>query len=343
MSKRRRLPLYVNLYRDRHGKIRVYFRRKGQLQIPLPTDVRSEEFRIAYRNALAGQLAPTNTQRQPVSPRSIGALILSYQATTEYKNLKPNTNKSYTLYLDKIREAHGHRSVSGLNRAHLIKILEPYAGQSGVGTIMLILWRILIKHALILEWLDRDPSVGMKRPKGTAIKAWTDDEISAFEKRWLIGTVERTTFALLLYTGQRGPSDVRRMTWADIKDNSIKVVQTKTNTKLTIALHRDLKKVLAGANREHLAIITHGRGKTYTEMGFSCWFREAMNEAGISKTCRPHGLRVSASVRLAEAGCSAHEIMSITGHKSLALVQHYTQEAEQKRLSKAAIKKLERS
>jgi hypothetical protein len=51
---------------------------------------------------------------------------------------------------------------------------------------------------------------------------------------------------------------------------------------------------------------------------------------------------VSAAVRLAECGCSAHEIMSITDHKSLALVQHYTQEVEQKKLSRIAIEKLER-
>jgi len=44
-------------------------------------------------------------------------------------------------------------------------------------------------------------------------------------------------------------------------------------------------------------------------------------------------------VRLAECGCSAHEIMSITGHKSLALVQHYTQEVEQMKLSRIASKR----
>jgi integrase len=133
------------------------------------------------------------------------------------------------------------------------------------------------------------------------------------------------------------------MTWADIRDDTIKIVQTKTGAKLTIALHKELRKVLAAASREHVAIITHGRGKVFSENAFSSWFREAMNEAGIAMDCRPHGLRVSSATRLAECGCSAHEIMSITGHKSLALVQHYTAEAEQKRLSKAAIKKLERT
>lgn len=52
--------------------------------------------------------------------------------------------------------------------------------------------------------------------------------------------------------------------------------------------------------------------------------------------------RIEAAARsLAEAGCSAHEIMSITGHKSLAEVQRYCDKASQKRRATAAITKLQ--
>jgi hypothetical protein len=40
-----------------------------------------------------------------------------------------------------------------------------------------------------------------------------------------------------------------------------------------------------------------------------------------------HGLRKVAARDLAEAGCSVHEIMSVTGHKSLAEVERYTKAA----------------
>lgn len=49
-----------------------------------------------------------------------------------------------------------------------------------------------------------------------------------------------------------------------------------------------------------------------------------------------HGLRKTAAVQLAEAGCSDAEIQFVTGHKSLAMVQHYRKRAAQKRLSKTA-------
>ena len=44
---------------------------------------------------------------------------------------------------------------------------------------------------------------------------WTDEEIAAYEGRWPIGSVERTAFALLLFTGQR-MSAVSRMAWSDV-------------------------------------------------------------------------------------------------------------------------------
>ena len=56
-----------------------------------------------------------------------------------------------------------------------------------------------------------------------------------------------------------------------------------------------------------------------------------------------HGLRKLAAVRLAEAGCSAHEIAAITGHSSLDQVALYTREADQARLAKAAILRLQKN
>ena len=55
---------------------------------------------------------------------------------------------------------------------------------------------------------------------------------------------------------------------------------------------------------------------------------------------RAHGLRKACgSARLAEAGCTAHQIAAITGHASLREVEHYTKAAEQKRLARQAMEK----
>jgi hypothetical protein len=52
-----------------------------------------------------------------------------------------------------------------------------------------------------------------------------------------------------------------------------------------------------------------------------------------------HGLRKAAARRLAEAGCTMHEIAAITGHASLSEVQRYRRAADQARLARAAMDK----
>ena len=45
--------LYIDRFRDRHGKMRYYFRRPGGRRTPLPGQPGSREFQAAYEAALA--------------------------------------------------------------------------------------------------------------------------------------------------------------------------------------------------------------------------------------------------------------------------------------------------
>ena len=56
--------------------------------------------------------------------------------------------------------------------------------------------------------------------------------------------------------------------------------------------------------------------------------------------CSAHGLRKAAARRLAEAGCTAHEISAITGHASLREVARYTEAADRRKLAASAMAKV---
>jgi integrase len=58
---------------------------------------------------------------------------------------------------------------------------------------------------------------------------------------------------------------------------------------------------------------------------------------GLVEDRSAHGLRKSAPIRLANAGCTAHEIAAVTGHRSLREVEHYTRAADQERLARQAM------
>jgi integrase len=340
MSMPRKLPPFVERWRDRHGKVRVYFRKDKGRRVALPS-IGSDAFDAAYHAALSGQLAPIHQHRTRPTPGTIEALIVSYLRSAPYRALRNTTKTGYASRIEALRTQHVHRTVAGLTRERIITgILQPYADRPGAALSTLKMLRVLIRHAIDIGWLKHDPSLGIKRPKTQEIRSWTDAEIKAFEERWPIGTKQRLAFALLLYTGQRR-SDVHRMIWSDVTGASIRVVQQKTGRKLAIPLHRELLAVLAAAGREHITIINTGWGQPFTVDGFSQWMRHAITEAGLPIECQPHGLRKAAGRRLAEAGCTAHEIMAVLGHKTLTEAERYTREADQAQLATAAMTKLE--
>ena len=58
------------------------------------------------------------------------------------------------------------------------------------------------------------------------------------------------------------------------------------------------------------------------------------------KGCTYQGLRANAASALIAASCNNDEIKSITGHKTNAMVKHYTSTARKKLDAKRAMKKL---
>jgi integrase len=263
--------------------------------------------------------------------------------SASYVGLRDTTKAGYASRIELLRTKHSHRSVAGLTRERINNgVLASYADRPGAKLSILKILRVLIRHAIDIGWLQNDPSLGIKRPKTQEIRSWTDAEIAAFEDHWPMDTKQRLAFELMLHTGQRR-SDVHRMTWTDVSETTIRVVQQKTGHKLAIPLHQRLREVLAVAQRDrkHVTIITTAYGRPFTVDGFSQWLRTAITKAGLPIECQPHGLRKAAGRRLAEAGCTAHEIMAVLGHKTLSEAERYTREADQARLAVAALAKLE--
>lgn len=334
------LPRYCEKWRDRHGTLRIYARKGKGPRVALPSDPDSPEFTEAYLAFMRGTLPP-KPGKASAAPGTIAALVTSYMRSAAYTRLRPTTRTGYATRIEVLRTQHGERTVAGMTRQRIeAKILAPYADRPGQMLALLKMLRVLVRHAIEIGWITSDPTAGIKRPKGGEVRAWTEAEIAAFKARWPMGSKEHLAFALMLYTGQRR-SDVHRMTWADVEGSAIRVVQQKTGAKLTIALHRDLQAALAAAPREHMTIINTAFGRPFTVAGFSAFMRDAITEAGLPLSAQPHGLRKAAGRRLAEAGCTAHEIMAVLGHKTLAEAERYTREADQKRLASAAVTKLE--
>jgi hypothetical protein len=62
--------------------------------------------------------------------------------------------------------------------------------------------------------------------------------------------------------------------------------------------------------------------------------------AGLPNECRLHGLKKGGLRRLAEADATTHELMSVSGHRTLAQLQVYTEDVRKKLADKAIRKRI---
>jgi integrase len=101
-----------------------------------------------------------------------------------------------------------------------------------------------------------------------------------------------------------------------------------------------LQAALADQPKDAPTFLLTEYGRPYSAAGFGNWVRDRCDEAGLPN-CASHGLRKACARRLAEAGCTIHQIKAITGHKTDAEVHRYTAKADQVRLAHSAFEKLQ--
>jgi integrase len=342
-----KMPKHTQAFVDRHGKARFYFRRTGTKLVPLPGLPWSPEFMAAYEAAMAGQ-GPVVGLRMP-KPGSFAALAASYFASPNFLTMKPSTKNVYRNAIDRLCQSKdkdgnesGTKSATTLRREHIVKMMAARANKPESANLLRKVLRAMMQHAVEIGLRAEDPTRDVKaiRVKSDGFHSWTDAEIARFEALHAIGSRPRLALALLLYTGQRR-SDVVTMGNQHVDRNgAIHLRQKKTGAVLAIPMHSALVEIIDATPSNHLTFLTTQFGKPFTAAGFGNWFREQCNEAML-RHCSAHGLRKAAARRLAEAGCTAHEIASITGHASLREIDRYTKAANQVRLAVSAMHKTE--
>jgi integrase len=334
----------VNRVRGRDGVSRYYYRRPGRKNVRLP-DLTYPEFAAAYA-AAEMDAEPIKIGASRSKAGSVAAVVGAYLGSAAFENQAAETRRTRRNILERFREQHGDKPFALIGRKHVQAMVDGKKGTPSAARNFLNTLRALMTFSV--KTMDPpartdDPTIGVTRAKieeGDGFPMWGEADIAKFEAKHPLGTMARLALALLLCTGQRR-SDVVKMGRQHVEGGMIRVRQQKTGTLLMIPLHADLRAAIdAMPPSAHLTFLATTYGKTRTGAGFGTWFRECCDEAGIPKGTSAHGLRKAMCRRLAEAGCSAHEIMAISGHKSLREVERYTKGADQKRMARAAMARL---
>jgi integrase len=330
---------YIHQFVDRHGRIRRYVRLPGRKRVPLKGAPGTDEFMEAYRAALAGEAPRLAIGASRTRPGTINAAVVAYYGSVAFLNLASSTQNVRRNILERFRTAHGDKRLATLERRHISDMIAAKAATTpAAAQVLLKVIRALMQFCQSVDMRDDNPAIGVKNVKlrSDGIYTWSEADIAKFEKAHPIGTRARLALALLLHTGQRR-SDVIRMGRQHLRDGVIHITQQKTAAVLAIPVHPELAGIIEATPSSNLTFLVTRDGSSFSPAGFGNWFREKCNEAGLPKQCSAHGLRKAACRRLAEAGCSAPEIMSISGHSSLREVQRYCVAADQARMAKSAM------
>lgn len=334
----------VSSYPDRHGQRRWRYR-KGGFSRDLGTDYGSADFVQRYEAAkkehLTGRKAGAGATR--TIPGSVNDLVAAWYQSPEWRALAALTKRTYRGVIEPFRQKHGDKPVNRLERRHVMAFLAEKAETPSAANNLRKRLGQLLDHAIALDWIKANPARLTKAYKisGEGFHAWDEGEIARFFQVHGPGTVAHRAVALMLYSGA-ARVDAVKLGPMNLKGGRIEYRRQKTaktnGVLVSIPLHPDLADVLATcpADRPFLAT-AYGQSRSPDDLGNL--MRQWCDAAGLSE-CSAHGLRKACARRLAEAGATAHEIMAVTGHKTLAEVQRYTETAVREGLADSAHAKL---
>lgn len=357
-----RLP-YIHSFTDRHGRQRFYVRRAGRKSVALPGLPGSEIFMSAYQSALDNlELREIGARRTMLG--TVNAAIVAYYAHTSFTaDLAPATQRMRRNILERFRaqqapsgQTYGDKHLATLPQDAIERLLarmRPFAQRNWLKTL-----RGLMRFAVDAKLRPDDPTrdIELRRAmRSGGHLTWGDDEVLKYRGWHPLGTVARVALELMLNVAARRGDAYKLGRQHVTKDGRLSWRPNKTRRStgrvITIRILPELRAALdAMPASDALTFLTTDYDKPFASSAafgnkFADWCEEAglagvVGDDGRTRNFRAHGLRKAACRRLAEAGCTAPEIASVSGHSTLAQVQIYIDEADRQRMAETAMRKV---
>ena len=282
--------------------------------------------------------------KSAIKPGSFSDLITIFYQTAAFIQLSDASRQTYRYTLERFRAEYGNHPVAGFEERHVAAILDRMATIPAAANRLRRMLIALMKLAKQRKMIRVNPMTDIEpiRYKTKPHKDWPEAEIKRFTDCYPIGTRERLAFELLLCVGSRR-GDGLRMGPGHVRCGRLRYRQQKNGANIDIPMPPQLRAAIAAMppRKQQVVFLEARGGKAFTDKGFGKWFSEISQKAGVPKGLSPHGLRKACCRRLAEAGCSPHEIMAISGHTTLKEVTRYTEAASRSKLADSAMKTLQ--
>ena len=347
----------IKRYKDRHGKERLYYRRKGCPTVALDPSLSGAQ--------LAAEVARLDALYKPFAMRAgtLRVLIAEYQAkSAHWDGLRERTRTDYQRVFDLLGDTKDHALprftppvIAALRDkardAHGFK----FANQMLVSLGKVFAFGIEYDHVKVNPVADISP---VARPASLpdANRPWTPEEAIELMKApiYLAAPI-----AMAAYLGLR-EGDILKAAKTAIDDQQrlLSLTTSKTRRAIELPVCDDLWSILLRFRKWRAAywadqqkkrprenvqdlvmtMFVNSRGKAWTADGFrTSWgkWRDSQEKVGkIGAGITFHGARHGVATILAECGFEAHQVKHLLGHGSETMTEHYQRRAKRRGMLK---------
>lgn len=343
---------------DRHGNVRLYFRRNGQTKVRIHERLGTPEFAARYEELCNGAAPQPTVRLDKAAAGTWRWLCQQYFASARFRGLDPTTQKKRRAILESTfaepifpNATETFADMPALRiTAKSVRVLRDRKGSKlpsaanlrvkAIGNVFS--WAIENEVGGITVNPARD--VSRFRSSSTGYHTWTPEEVEQYEKHHPIGSKARLALALFMYTGARR-SDAVHLGKQHAHDGWFRFKQHKNRNRhpvdIDIPILPELQQIIEASPTGDLTYLVTDFGKPFSIAGFGNKFRDWCNEAGLPH-CSAHGLRKAGATRAAENGATDHQLMAIFGWKSIQEAERYTKAARRKKMAGDAMPLLAR-
>lgn len=333
---------------DRHGNIRLYYRRSGK-KVRLRSTIGTQAFLDEY--AFASETLKNKSLPKVTIRGSLRWLTEQYFSSFEFRALSPRTQYVRRKELlemcetkDKSGLAHGEKPYAKMEAKHVRKLRDEKGDRPEAANQRVKILRQLFKWAIETKDATSNPArdISYLRSASEGFHTWTTEEVWKYWERHPVGTKARLAIDLLIFTGVRR-SDVVTLgpKMENANGDAIRWIETKgRNRKIKereLPILPQLRASIDATETGKDTYLITAFGKPFTSNGFGNWFWKRCSEAGLGG-CTAHGLRKAGATIAADNGATEYELMAIFGWESAKEAARYTRRANRKRLAANALR-----
>lgn len=267
-----------------------------------------------------------------IDESTVEGLIAYYYTTSEFKDLAPNSKEHYRLVLKSACDA-----CLDSNSKPFGRLMHKYVTMSQADKLKQKITENVSEHRAVhsLKCLRRVWYVGMRHEKIHTInpffkmgikalerrqKRWSEEEINTFVRQAdKMGYEGVGTMALLCWHFCQRPGDMRQLQWDNFQGGTLRFVQEKTGSPLSIPATPEIEQRLQSIQRSpHTdCIVFYSKtGKAYDRRLYNNHAKKVRKAAKLDDELKLADLRRTGATEMANSGCTDDEMRSVTGHKT---------------------------